>query len=325
MTMEQQSREVWGCLLGPNEVLVAESVVTDEEQGRLVEWLDAQRRGGKLVNNPQDLGAYSTPFRSSSGDLTRLTRGGSRSGGGSAQKLVWIPDVEREVDPLPDEVWRIRARVVDQLGLHGLEEDHYKGSFMSYIEPGTGVHQHRDDRLKAGTEALLILRCNVLFRKPEGGGTPVFDARKEVDVPDRGMWAFFPTEVVHSATEVRGARFRGLLSFGFLVRVADLWRRCFRISQGFVSEYALDSGEDARGAVLASLRSSAPASGISDERLELLAFVMSSTGDFSVEEAARSLGRHPSEIWEVLRDLQRSGLVESRSSTRSERGKVVVL
>lgn len=323
MTLEQDT-DALSCLLGPNEVLVADPIVTEEEQSALADWLTAQRRAGKLVTNPQDPGAYSTPFRSASGELTRFTKGGPRQGCGE-QKLVWIPSVDDMVDPLPAELWRVRARVIDRLGLHELEEDPYKGSFMSYIEPGTGVHQHRDDRLKIGPDERLILRCNVLFRKPEGGGMPVFDGRIEIEIPDRAMWAFYPTELVHSATRVSGGGFRGLMSFGFLVRPSDMWRRRFRIAQSFASEYALDSGEEARRSLMDRLSAPARAAGISDQRLHLLEFVISSRGDFSLQEAAQVLQRPPPEIWGILGDLQRSHLVESNASARRERGKVVVV
>lgn len=323
--MPEESADALSCLLGPNEVLLADLVITEDEQSALFGWLEAQRSAGKLVQNPQDPGAYSTPFRAANGTLTRLTRGGRVGAASGKQKLVWIPDVAEAVDPLPEELWRIRARVIERLGLGGLEEDVYKGSFMSYIEPGTGVHRHRDDRLKLEEGERLILRCNILVKKPEGGGSPVFDERVEVDVPDRGMWAFFPTELVHSANEVRGALARGLMSFGFLVRPADLLQRRFHVAPRFASECAFGAGEDARRGVIERLRASALAAGLSDDRVELLAFVLASPGDFTLEEAARSLRRRPRDVFEVLRDLQVSEVVASNSSARFERGKVLAV
>ncbi|KYF53628.1 hypothetical protein BE08_23975 [Sorangium cellulosum] len=313
-----------GCLLGPNEVLVAERAVTEDEQATLFGWLEAQRRAGKLVRNPQDPGAYSTPFRAASGDLTRLTKDRPQAAASGEQKLVWIPDVAGPVDPLPEEFWRIRARLIDRLDLGGLEEDVYKGSFMSYIEPGTGVHRHRDDRLKLGGDERLILRCNVLLRRPGGGGLPVFDERIELDIPDRGMWAFFPTELVHAATEVRGDGARALLSFGFLVRPADLLQRRFHLARRFVSERGL-ADEGARRRLVESVRASAPAAGLSDDRVKLFAFVLGAPGDFTLEEAARALGQGAREVSAVLRDLQLAEIVTSNSSARAERGKVVVI
>ena len=315
MTTDQPTH----ALLGTNEVLVADSVVTEEEQRVLVAWAERQRREGKLLANPQSPGAYSTPFRSASGELTRFLG----AGGSAEQQLVWLPRVD-QADPLPDELWSVRARVVERLGLDGLEEDHYKGSLLSYIEPGAGIHQHRDARLKIGTAELPLLRCNVLFTRPEGGGMPVIESN-DVDVPDRGMWAFYPTEAVHSATPVRGARFRGVVSFGFLVRVADLLRRRFRIARAFQSQYALDTGDGARRALLDRLRGSARAAGVGDERLDLLSFVISAPGEFDLRDAAEALGWEPAAVWKILRDLQRSKLVESASSARAERGRVVVL
>jgi hypothetical protein len=313
----------WSSFLGPNEVLVAQEVVTPVEQSVLVEWTENERRSGRLFENPQDPGAFATPFRSADRELTRFTKGGFDSERRDSQKFVWVPEVPEQLcNPLPEEFWRIRARIVELLELDDLEEDHYKGAFLSYIEPGSRVHQHRDDRLKIGNEERPILRCNILFKRPQEGGLPTFSG-KEVDVPDRGMWAFFPTELTHSATEVRGSGWRGLLSFGFILRFGDLLSRRFHIASSFVAEYQLDSGNDARRTLLDHLSGPEQVAKIGRDRLELLKFVMSSN-EFTLQEAADALVRNASEVWELLRDLQKSNLVESNSSSRTDRGKVLV-
>ena len=241
------------------------------------------------------------------------------------QTLVWVPEVdEQRVDRPPDEFWSIRSRIVDRLGLAALEEDRYKGSFLGYIAPGTGVHRHRDARLTIGHETFLILRCNVLFRRPDEGGQPVVEST-EFDVPDRGMWAFFPSELVHSATPVGGSQFRGLLSYGFLVRPDDVWQRQFRRTAAFEAEYGLEAGSDTGRALIDALRNAPEAQSVGAERIDLLEFIVSSHRDFSVLEAARGVRREPADIWDALHDLQRSGVVESRSSTCTERGHVTVL
>lgn len=314
-----------GSLLGTNEVLVADNLVTAEEQATLLAWAEAQYRSSKLLCNPSDPGAYSTPFQSARGGLTRLTNVEARRGGSAEQTPIWVPEVDEQcVDKIPEEFWHIRTRVIDRLGLSELDEDHYKGSFLSYIAPGTGVHTHRDARLKIQQEEHLILRCNVLFKRPQEGGLPVVESI-EIDVPDRGMWAFFPTELVHSATPVRGLEFRGLLSFGFLVRFGDLWQRRFRITPSFELEYGLDAGDLPRRALLEQLRTAPEAQALGNDRIDLLEFVLMSAGDFSVYEVAQFLRRQPSEISDALHDLQRSQIVESNSSKCSERGRVTVL
>jgi hypothetical protein len=319
----RRSKKVASRLLGANEVLISESVVTPEEQSILIGWAQKLRKAGKLVNNPLDAGVYSTPFCSAQGGLTRLTReGGEREE--QDQKLVWVPMVNDELlEPFPEAFWRIRSRVVHLLGLQDFREDDYKGSFLSYIAPGGEIHRHRDARLKIGSEEFLILRCNVLFKKADAGGLPVF-GDSEVPVPDRGMWAFFATELVHAATEVCGEGFRGLLSFGFLVRPSDLWQRRFRISRTGDLEYLASCSDDTRGALFQELRRSPQMELVGSGRLDLLEFIVRSRADFSLEEAANSLRGDPSEIGEAIYDLQKSNLIESNSSTSFERGRVMV-
>jgi len=314
-----------GSLLGTNEVFVADDVVTVKEQATLLAWAEAQYHSGKLLSNPSDRGAYCTPFQSARGGLTRLTNVAARCGSVAEGIPIWVPEVdEHDVDKLPAEFWHIRARVIERLGLSELDEDHYKGSFLSYIAPGTGVHAHRDARLRNQQEEQLILRCNVLFKRPQEGGLPAIESIK-IDVPDRGMWAFFPTELVHSATPVRGSEFRGLLSFGFLVHFSHLWQRRFHIAPSFELEYGLDGGDLPRQALLAQLRTTPEAQILDNDRIDLLEYVLMSAGDFSVQEVAQCLGRGPAQISDALHDLQRSKIVESNSSSCPERGKVTVL
>jgi hypothetical protein len=313
-----------GNLLGSNEVLVDRVLVTPEEQAALVDWTETQYREGKLLDTPPDAGAYSTPFYSSAGGRTRLTSRASPKNEGPRQKLIWIPDPGANDGDPPDLLWQVRDRVIERLGIAALEEDHYKGAFISYIAPGTGVHEHRDARLQINGERLLILRCNVLVSRPSAGGLPVI-ASALIDVPDRGMWAFFPTELVHSATPVEGLRFRTILSFGFLLRPSDLWDRRFCVAAGFAAEYGLDGNGAAKTALLNELRAATQAQGPAQERIDLLSFMLDQGGDFSVREAARHLRAAPGAISTALSDLQRSGLVESASSREAGHRKVIVL
>lgn len=304
-------------LLGPNEVLVAKGVVAEQEREALVDWLAAQRRADKLVRNPKDPGAYSTPFRAADGGLTRLIQPGASTDKGPSP--VWLPNVNPTPEPLPDTLWRIRDRVIDRLGLDDLDDDPYKGTFMSYIEPGTGVHQHRDERILVDAEERPILRCNIFLRRPAGGGLPVFDGRLELDVPDRGLWAFFPSELVHSATAVRGPGIRALLSLGFLARVEHWWHRRFRVAPDFVTEYGLGS-ELAREKLLDRLAGT----GVGRCQLALLGFALSTPGGFSIAEAAEPLSMDAQALWPMVRDLQRNRVLDSESSMVSKRGKVWV-
>ena len=138
-----------------------------------------------------------------------------------------MPEVDgTAVAPLPGAFWHIRARVVDLLGLHGLEEDHYQVAFLTYITEGGAVQEHRDDRVYVDGIEYLNLRCNVLFQRPGEGGYSVI-AGAELDIPEGGMWAFCASELAHSAGRVRGPGPRGTLSFGFLVEAEKLLQRRF--------------------------------------------------------------------------------------------------
>jgi hypothetical protein len=321
-----QQSALKGRLLGTNEIYVADLLITEREQAKLLGWVEERHRLGRLLENPRDPGAFSTPFRSSTGSLTRLTGIEAQRGTACGEiHPVWVPVIDdRAEDAMPDEVWDIRSRIVDLLGLAGLEEDDYKGSFLSYIAPGAGIHRHRDARLMIRGAERLILRCNILLKRPRQGGLPVVEAT-EIDVPDRGMWAFFPTELFHSATTVGGTEYRGLLSFGFLVRPADLWERRFRLAPEFEQAYGLDAGLASRRALIGQFRGAAAAQGVGALQLDLLEYVLLSDGDVTVHDAARSLDRPPPQTLDALQSLQRAEVVESHSSLCPAGARVVVL
>ena len=279
-----------GRLPGIDEVLIAPSVVTEEEQSILVRWAKDERRQGRLVRNPRDPATHLTPFLSVDGGLTRLTDGRAEP----PDALVWVPEVDSTaIAPVPEVFWKIRARVVDLLGLQGLPEDHYKGSFLSYIEIGGEVKTHRDERVRVDGSEYLVLRCNVLFQKPEEGGHPVI-AGAELNIPERGMWAFYATELVHSAGDVRGSgsRARATLSFGFLVEEAQLWQREFTVTESAAVPNASPDELTAR----------------------MRSFVTMHDREFSIVEAAKALDAPESAVSMALGTLQQAGVVRSRSS-----------
>jgi hypothetical protein len=298
--------------LGPNEVLVTRDVVTMEEQRVLVDWTIDRLREGHLLGNPRDPYSYCTPYLSSNdGALTPLTAA-SKSEGADTNELVWIPDAASDtVGPLPEAFWTIRARVVRLLEIESLDEDVYKGSFLNCIVGGGKVHQHRDERLRFGRQESAVLRCNVLFNRPENGGTPVI-AGTEIDIPDRGMWTFYATELVHAATEVQGATVRGTLSFGFVVPVSALWERRFRVTAC------------APASLLEQLGRHSDADRIGDGRMAMLRSVLSHQGDFSAAELAGRLDKDASDVWEVVRQLQCVHMVESASTVHQGRGTLIV-
>jgi hypothetical protein len=142
---------------------------------------------------------------------------------------------------------------------------------------------------------------------------------QEIEVQDGGMWAFFPTEFRHSTTVVRGSTPRGSLSFGFLVRLADLWQRRFRVAPGIESHppsaargrFDEDTGPGQR-----------PSASASASQSPIQRFIATRKGDFSVQEVAEALELEPSDVWEVLRDWQALRLVQSVSSTSAVGGRV---
>ena len=304
-----------------NEVLITEPILNEEEQASLVAWAELQYQAGRLNENPQDPGAFSTPFCSTDGQLSRLTR--QKDPGTSGQKLVWVPSPAEQAVQLPAVFWEIRERVVDLLGLGSLQEDHYKGAFLSYIKPGSRVHQHRDDRIDIGSKKFLILRCNVLFKKPLRGGLPAIGSN-QIDVPERGMWAFFPTELVHSATEVEGAEFRGLLSFGFLLAPEEVWQQSYRLSQDFEAEYGLTNSDSSRLDLIEKLANSAEATGIEPLRIQVLRHLILAQGQFSIVELGQSLGCECSAVAKILRDLQKSKIIISESCAQNAPGSILV-
>jgi hypothetical protein len=306
-----------GSLLGPNEVMVARDVVTVQEQEALVDWAEVQFHRGHLFQSPADPGVYLTHYQSADGGLTRYTQAGRKQADETGQKFVYVPPVDDSArDPLPDIFWRVEDRVRQVLDAVSLEEDPYKGSFLTYTVPGGSVHRHCDAKVTIDGEACDILRCNVLFRRPGDGGQPVIRSA-HFDVPDRGMWAFFPTALVHAATEVSHGAWRGTLSFGFLVPSRHLHRRSFRLASAVRTQYGLDDTQDRREALITQLRAARDAASLDAQRLAHFAYAIRASHDFTVGEAARELGVSEACSNEELINLQRCGLLESASSTRA--------
>lgn len=291
--------------MGANEVRVVDSVMTPVEQRILLDWAETRWNEGRLLQNPRDPDVFCTPYRSAADrDVTPLVKARDPS-------LVWAPRVDDGVDdPLPGEFWAVRSRVIERLALLDVADDPYKGSFLVYVRPGASVHTHRDERLLIDSKQWLLFRCNVLFARPQRGGLPVI-VGTEIDVPDRGLWAFYPSELVHGASTVEGASARGILSYGFIVDPATMWARRFHVSPQFDRQWLRSLGDRGRGLLVQRLRSQ----GWGDWGVELFEAVLAHSGDFSVAELAAAVGQEPGTIVEAVTGLQRAGVVESLSST----------
>ena len=86
------------------------------------------------------------------------------------------------------------------------------GWLVSIIKAGGMVHPHIDST----PPGLRQLRCNLFLQVPEDGGRPVIDG-VPIDVRERMLLAFYPSERKHWSEPVCGARARVMLSFGYLV------------------------------------------------------------------------------------------------------------
>jgi hypothetical protein len=287
-------------LLGPREVFVASEVVTLGEQATLVAWAEEKGKRDRLLMHPRDPYNRTTPFLAADGGVTRLTRPGEKGDACCEGRPIWVPDLDaRVMDPLPAAFWQIRARVIALLDIAHLSDDPYKGSFLSYIAPGGAVHLHRDARLTIDGEEFALIRCNVLFQRSETGGEPVIGTLA-VDVPERGMWAFYPTEIPHSATEVGGRWHRGTLSFGFLVRLLDLVDRGFRVA--------------GRGGAAAGIPNcSSPAAQA----------ILAQAGCFSLRSVCATSGRAPADVMDAMAALELAGAIVSESSYSRPTGSIL--
>lgn len=217
--MATKAHQANGRLPEVKRVLIAHSVITSREQQTLMEWTAERLVTGALRENGASPGDYLTPFfladRTSTNRSKEIAE--SRRRRKALSGLLPVDDLANY--RLPDEFWHVRERVVESLELSHLIEDTVKGSFLNYITPGGGIHSHRDSRISVDGRTYMLLRCNVLFAKPEAGGAPVI-AGRELDIPDRGMWAFYASEYIHSATTVSGPTGRGTLSYGFMTEAA---------------------------------------------------------------------------------------------------------
>lgn len=107
-------------------------------------------------------------------------------------------------------------RVIRRFQLMGYPVDPQLGWIISLIKPGASIHQHIDkypyhEQLKA-----KHLRCNIMVSRDHPSGNPVIGGQ-EIDVPERSLWAFFPSEVAHGTQPIMTAAPRIAFQFGFVV------------------------------------------------------------------------------------------------------------
>jgi hypothetical protein len=306
------SPELAPAVLGLNEVLVLDALVTPDEQSVLASWAVARHRTGALLDNPIDPRRHLTPYLAAQDHgPTPLTRRRTSEDGDAVP--VWIPEVTPgRVETPPDEFWQIRQRVIDQLGLNGARDDPYKGSFLTYVTSGGFVHEHRDARLDVDGETAPLLRCNILLTRPARGGLPVINDQ-EIEVPDRGMWAFYPTELLHSATQVSGPTGRVTLSFGFVIDPRTVWERPFRIRPDLAS------------ALVADLRQELRTTAIGAARAATLDLLLTRPATFRIREIVDLLSHDPWAVWQEVHLLQKMEVIESLSPPVAKDGQLLVM
>jgi hypothetical protein len=113
------------------------------------------------------------------------------------------------------EIARLTERVMRMMGVEAMPVDPALGHLITYVEAGGYIASHTDEVDYANTDRKQ-LRCNVVISKPLQGGFAVIGDQK-VDCAERGGWAFFASETLHSAFPISGAKPRIIFSFGFSV------------------------------------------------------------------------------------------------------------
>jgi hypothetical protein len=317
--MDEASNLFKLCPLGTSEVFVASDVVYPAEREALVQWAETQLKHGKLLRNVRDETIYSTPYLSSSTRMrTELTQNALKADG--VNDVIWIPEgIGVADDTLPEAFWDIRQRIIELMGLGHYREDPYKGCFLGYGISGGGVHQHKDSRLHFDGKSWLLLRCNVLFARPDVGGMPVIEGQ-ELTIPDGGMWAFYPSERVHSATLIEGQNARGLLSFGVVMLPEDLLGQRFCISKLFRSHLACQPSSWQEEFI-----KKLETAGARNWQVTLYRWVFEQEGTFSAFDAPSYPEEPPLDIVSSLQRLRSISILECSENLLSDRGKIVQL
>jgi hypothetical protein len=110
----------------------------------------------------------------------------------------------------------IGSRVIDHFGLADCRVDPQLGWIISLLEPGASIHPHVDKYPYHEQSGTKHLRCNIMVSRDNDSGNPVL-AGNIIDVPERTLWAFFPSEVVHYTQLIQTTKPRIAYQFGFMV------------------------------------------------------------------------------------------------------------
>lgn len=107
-------------------------------------------------------------------------------------------------------------RIAVLLGVDDYPIDPYLGWILSYVEPGGFIKPHIDaqPRYQSGKEKHL--RCNLMVRGSDPSARPIID-QQTIPVEERGLWAFFASELPHGTEIVQGSVSRVVMQYGFSV------------------------------------------------------------------------------------------------------------
>ncbi|WP_339673428.1 hypothetical protein [Dasania marina] len=111
---------------------------------------------------------------------------------------------------------QLGGRIIEFFGLQGCPVDPQLGWIISLIEKGGQVHPHYDKYPYHDEHNAKHLRCNIMVDKENASGNPVIEG-EIVDVPERAVWGFFPSEAQHATQLVDVERPRIVFQFGFVV------------------------------------------------------------------------------------------------------------
>ena len=115
-----------------------------------------------------------------------------------------------------DFIKRLGGRIIEFFQLQGCPVDPQLGWIISLIEKGGQVHPHYDKYPYHDEYKAKHVRCNIMVDKENASGNPVIEGQI-VDVPERAVWGFFPSEAEHATQLVDVSRPRIVFQFGFVV------------------------------------------------------------------------------------------------------------
>ena len=124
---------------------------------------------------------------------------------------------ENYTQAMPDEVFEIKDRIMDEFGLRQYEDPNRKRYiFANYFTDKAQLHVHRH----FPPEGYVDLRCNLMLKLPTSGGMPIVEGRTCV-IEERSLW-LFNANLDHWTEVVVGGRPRIMLSYAFMVPAEKL-------------------------------------------------------------------------------------------------------